>query len=650
MQTRVGQVRIRYRVPAGQLSSATLTSLQSVARQKIADACDSALEEVFADDPTVYVLRKVNSRVAVLAGRKTSETNLAEQWGRNLCTSVVKAIVRNDDDENLVRFENQSDFISSFLTRLVSGNAWDLWYFGAFTQYRRSSTQETILSVLEANRDLVSEVFTRLKRANVLDLVLASLGRSGHEYVWTKLIRGVPVDEQTGDAFRIFVRSAFTIADALSIWKFGRPSESEVLDSYWRTKPISPDWTNGTSLAEAVNSLLRFMAHEGMLDTSSSPDDATPGALRELLAAKFDWLDTTHLFNSVMSIFSTASSVDRQFTLRPRRSTPAQDRILMDLLVRVRSGNFRFNADAPHESLLLLLTDVSELADGPSQLRLEGLLESIVMGALAIQETPQPRKALQQLQFGELPSTSRVAESRAHLKVVLDAGEPALALVAEIVKQSVETFDDGVVTPSACAGLFLLVRVIQDLRIGAALKECGCKSIQPLLVGLATAICRDECWCEELLDSGAAIWSGINQDEASKTVATLESLDWKEFITAISETISGQRLFDPTTVDSPDTSANSPYSPSTIASLNQVSALLLKAWARWLPGLAHSSHSYLLANFIHRPGTVIVSAQRITILLEPRSLDEILRLAGYLADTPPVAWLDNRPVSYRIGR
>src|SRR5690348_17311901 len=98
MQTRIGHVHIRYRVPRESSAAFTLATLESIARERIAEACDRSLEDVFESDPTVYVLRRVVSRVALLAKQQTSDAQLAEQWGQNLCRAVVRTIVDNSDD------------------------------------------------------------------------------------------------------------------------------------------------------------------------------------------------------------------------------------------------------------------------------------------------------------------------------------------------------------------------------------------------------------------------------------------------------------------------------------------------------------------------------------------------------------------------
>jgi len=657
MQTRIGQVRIRYRVPAGQSAATALASLQSVAQQKIADSCDQAFANVFEDDPTVYVLRRVSSRVAVLAKQPTSDASLAEQWGRSLCKSVVRTIVRNDDDDNLVRFDDQAQFVSNFLTRLTLGDAWDRWYFGAFHNYRGLPPEEIVISVLEENHEIVVQILGRLRQANSLDQVLGLLSQRGQRHLWEKVIRSAPIDEQTVDAFRIFAQAAFGIADLLALWRANQPTESDLLEAYLRTKPVTPNWTNGTSLADAVSTLLRFMVDERLLNISSTPTDEEITELRELLSSKFDWLDATHLFNSVLSIFKSPqfSTTTRQFTLRPRQATPAQVRILEELLARLQSKNLNlaFDNSRVHETLLRLIAAVSDSTDAAAISATTGVLESVVMTALAIQRSDRPQKALRQLLRGEMPPGLTIdGDIALHLKSVVEAGDAAQRLVMELVQGSLESsYEEGIQIESDCVGVFLLVRVIQDLRLIGKVRECGGEPIQPLLAALAVVVFRDKAWTNEVLEPGVAIWSGFDPTGEASLLASLESLNLDQLTTAIIETVLAQRLIDPPeALESTNGSSVGAFSEQTVVSLSHIVTLLLKAWAHWVPGLRNSSTNYLLDNFIRRSGKIIVNEQRITVELDRKPLDEILKLSGYLDDTPPVAWLQNRTVRYRFSK
>ena len=647
MQTRIGHVHIRYRVPRDS-SGFTVANLEDVARRRIADACDRSLADVFENDATVYVLRRVVSRVAVLSKHQTSAAQLAEEWGQNLCRAIVRTIVNNNDDDNLVRFENQADFVSCFLARLANGDAWDRWYFGAFSSYRGLPLEEIIISVLQDNQELVPEILGRLRKSNALELVINLLSRSSQRDVWQKIIRGAAADTQTIDAFRIFAHAAFEIVDALSLWAGARPSEADLLTSYLRTKPPAPDWTNPTSLATAVSTLLRFLVDERVVNVPSALTDEQLANLNDLLASRFDWLNVDHLLNSLLSVFASPQlkTPERAFTLRPARATPAQKRQLEEMLRLLRTHRIRLAVDSSeaYANLLRLLAVFSEADAGASSAKMTGLLESAVMTAIALLESASPREALKQLQRGELHAQSSHATD--HFKTVIAAGEPALSLVAELVQQTRgSTSEYGELIQTECAGLFLLTRVIRDLRVPAALRESGFESIHPLLVGLSIFISNTN----DSLDAGAAVWCGIEPENAKACLSELESLNREQFLTTIGETVAGQHLVDESRVLEPVANvAGHPSSAATIEMLAQLSPLLLAAWARWLPGLAHSSSNYLLENFIRRPGIITLDRHTITVELERRSLDEILKLSGYLDETSPVPWLKNRTIKYRL--
>src|SRR5262245_17891531 len=137
MQARIGHIHIRYRAPrASTAASAALPALGRVASEGIASACDRALGRVFEEDPIVYVVRKVTARIAVLAPRAALESRLADQWGECLCRSVVRTIAKGEDGGNLVRFDNQAEFVARFLTDFIAGGVWESWYYGAFRAYR----------------------------------------------------------------------------------------------------------------------------------------------------------------------------------------------------------------------------------------------------------------------------------------------------------------------------------------------------------------------------------------------------------------------------------------------------------------------------------------------------------------------------------
>jgi hypothetical protein len=659
MQTRIGHVHIRYRVPPGSSASATLNTLERVARERIADACDRAFENTFADDQTVYVLRKVTARVAVLAERTKLEARLAEQWGNRLSHAVIQTIVTGDHG-NLVRFQNQAEFVTSFLTELVTGDVWNRWYFGAFQSYRELGDEDALVAVFEDNREWFREILRRLSQTNALDPVLERLGPQGRRRLWVDVVAGQSKRNDAAEAFLIFVESALRLIDALGKWAGERPAPSFVLDSYLRSRPAAPQWTDRASLADAVIGVIRFLAMDGAIARSGSLSADDILRLEETLAESFEWLDARHLLRAVSAIFQHSESavITRDFVRRPTIATPEQKRLLNSLLriLKDKRPLLRTPAQNPHDALLRLLAALSEQGDvapGPAAI---SILESIVESWRALAKSSDSALALAELRRGSWENACAEAQTDSadiarHLQTLAAAGEPAIAVVEELLDQSpsAATGIESIVIESACAGLFLLVRTLQDLRLTTLSKESEFESIEPLLVGLSMRIGGSAAWTNQMLDGGAALWSGIDSDLAGSYLAKLETLEQERFEAALVNLIDAQALIDAAEEPALDLAGPAYHcSPDCTAFLDRVAVRLLRTWARWLPALGNSSVPYLLNNFIRRAGTITINRHFIEVSLAPAPLDAIARLAGYLSETPATPWLANRPVRFRI--
>ncbi|MEK6279392.1 MAG: hypothetical protein AABN95_03485 [Acidobacteriota bacterium] len=661
MQTRIGHLHITYRVPQNSTSASVLIpTLERVTSDRIAAVCDQAFAEVFADDPTVRVIRRVSTRVAIVSRRTTLESRIAEQWGHRLCAAVVESIVE-DNNENVVSFENQAEFVSSFLTELTTGDAWSRWYYGAFGNYRQLAAGEAILAVLDDNREWLWEILRRLRQSRTLETVLVHLGLAGQQKLWKEIIRAAPQQEST-EAFQVFVNSALSVLDALGLWTMGRPAEQSILESYLRTLPGTPQWTNTRSLSDALADVIQFVVSQRWVNSAGSLSDNQIVRLEQTLAHSFDWLDIPHVTRRVLSMFqsSSAQSLAKQFVLRPSSATGPQKRALEQLVRFVREGKCRLgpNDDDLHANLLRLLLTVSEENDSTSPAALAPLLESIVSAWLALRDTRDFRGILSTLGRGSIPIIGEETERRfneettRHLEVIATSGKPAIALVEELLKQSgiAPSDDNAVLVRSECAGLFLLVRTLQDVRLKAVLSECDFKSLESVLIGLAVCLGGPSAWRSGALDEGAALWAGIDANDVTDKLNLLETLNHELFEAAFEDLLSAQRLSVPVagqTID--DVSQFLPCSADALVMLNFTACRLLQAWARWLPGLSHSSVSYLLSNFIRRSGTIAVSPLILEVRLSHGPLDTILRMAGYLEETPAASWLVDRRVRFRIG-
>jgi hypothetical protein len=659
MQTRIGHLHLHYRLPHGStVAAGILPTLERVARERISTVCDHAFSEVFADDATVRVIKKVSSRVAVISRQTTLESQLAQQWGQRLSTAVVEAIA-DESSDNVVCFENQAEFVASFLIDVTKGDAWTKWYYGAFATYRELSVPEMILSVLEDNREWLKEIFRRLNQAGALASVLDQLGRTGRKTLALKVFAVEPRQPRQ-DAFQIFIRSALSLIDALDLWIHGRPDEDQLLQSYVDSHPAAVSWTNPTSLASAVLDVIQFIIRERWVRPETPLGEDQISQLKDVLAHRFDWLDIPYLTEQVLHLLipSSPSSVTRELVLRPQRSTPAQARVIELLLRLIREGKCELDHrdPEPHSNLLRIFASLAEHGNAMSVSGSAQLLESVLSLWIALRDSGEWDLVLHVLRdrpesLSEIPKLNEDQAVKTALQTVAAAGGTAISLLEALLEYSQTTdYEPGAVPiETNCVGLFLLVRALQDLRLRTVLKESEFHSFPSLLTGLAIRLGGPAAWQNSLFDQGAAIWAGIDAEDALIHLSLLETMDRDYFETVLHDQLVAQGLVlasDSSTLN--ENNESLPSSAGLLAMLDRTGARVLQAWARWLPGLGQSSAAYLLRNFIVRPGAIAVTETFIDVQLPHGSLDSILQMAGYLSDTPAVPWLGDRRVRFRI--
>src|SRR5260370_17412701 len=116
------------------------------------------------------------------------------------------------------------------------------------------------------------------------------------------------------------------------------------------------------------------------------------------------------------------------------------------------------------------------------------LIESIVEAWVKVRMCGEGEFALLNLRRGQLHflltrlSPSEKIRLQPHLESVANAGEPAIAVVEELLRQypSIPQAPALAEINSACGGLFLLVRTVQDLRLSTLLQDSGCASLEPI--------------------------------------------------------------------------------------------------------------------------------------------------------------------------
>ncbi len=460
MDGRIGQLDCHFRLGGdpGMVNSMA-ARLKSVAHARLPDTYTAALDQALGSDPTVYVLRHLDCRVALHITDSTTDDDLAKRWSERLAGAVVRAIARND--EHVVSFTSQAEFVARFATDLLHGVAWERWYYNAFAALRPLPLAEALRTVLLDQRADLPAILTKLHQIGALEAVLTALEPSAHSELWA----GMLPPTMSPDEARVFFAHALKLIDALDLWARARPDHG-VIPAYLTTRPAAADWHDRQSLAAALLDVLRFLAAQGYLRraaTSSHADfwhqSGNTGSLtgapqQERLdhaLAALDWLDTDWLRDQVIALIAPSFAADSALPLRPLGARlPSLPRALLsDLLIVMRAHGGQLDRRQPDGAANALRLHTWLLAHNTSwadELLAVTLIERLLRAWRWITQTTAPLRMLELLcqrdvvrALEQLPEANRAA-ARESFQLLADLGPPALILAEILVGAHTSAF------------------------------------------------------------------------------------------------------------------------------------------------------------------------------------------------------------------
>ena len=177
MDGRIGALHVRYRVPPGGTTAAALTpGFDRAISARLGEAVADRLSLVLGPDPSVVVIRELNTRIALGPRDWTLDSRVVTEISRASVDAITDRLRDADGAESVMRFADQAEFIGAFIVDLLQGTAWDRWYFGAFHSYRRADARASVVAVLADHQLDAARVFAWLARRGRLSDVLRVLG------------------------------------------------------------------------------------------------------------------------------------------------------------------------------------------------------------------------------------------------------------------------------------------------------------------------------------------------------------------------------------------------------------------------------------------------------------------------------------------
>ena len=545
MDGRIAHLRNHYRIHARHTSASDLAlRLDRVCREQLAGSYEEALVNALPDDTSIYVLRRVHVRSALIVNELLSDKSLARTWGFDLARAVLRAIAQGTSNGNLVRFENQAAYVAQFLVARLKGDNYTQWYFEGFAEFFELDSRAAINQVLLTNRDYLPTILANVYREGELDALISALDAVTIQTLWSTDL--APIYDTAA------VRSLFSMGIQLSD-RIARRTRSggdneDLFRKYLATGPSPVDWQDPKSLAEAVFEVLRFLWVRRLFTLTTAHDVSLESHLDQVLAQS-DWLEREWLKTALAKLVRADDAEVTDLPVRSvnGRATPRQMETLSALATCVDQPVTPAARDA-HEAVSLRL--FGRLAAGSPDLIDAGakvMIESLLTVSAVQQQLPTSRQFRQRLTAGDvqgalslLPPDIREDTSQA-CAYVARLGEKANSILDTLCdSNAVAVSTPGV--ESEYAGLSLLLRSVLDFRL--PLKN---ESLNPAMVFLRLALRLNDSpvVAGGPIDAGLCLMSGLTQETQLDDLAIPELSDYADLQKSILTIAASRRLLQP---------------------------------------------------------------------------------------------------------
>jgi hypothetical protein len=652
MEARIGHLHHRYRVHGTAPRTAALAArLAADAAERLPHVLADGLAQGLADDRTVYVLRRVRAAIAVRTGGSAGGDPV-RRWGERLAGAIVESVAHDPGDgENLVRFDDQSHFVASFLADLLNGAAWGRWCYGAFAALRSRESGDVARRVLLDNAAHVPRILGLLERRGMLERLLAALGPAGVADVWRR-------GEATSLAADATAWRPLFVHAARLLERLGaRPIGDDLVDACLvaHAGHDANVWGDRAALARAILDAARVLfgrLSDAFVKRPSAPD------VRAAVVA-LDWLDTDVLAGGLEHLLRAPDTTVLPVR-RPAQATPAQRRLLDALVELAARGGVALHRDAemPANAVRLLAALVAQVPAWADDAAVRGIIDVVVAAWTVVERTPTPDRLLRAMASGntrevDMLSTAAPSSERTALSDLARLGDAGATAVAALHASAGESDGDAdeMAVETAGAGVFLLARAVLDARLASVLLDSGCPiRFEELLATLALR------WSGQL-DAGTCLFAGLASDTTVEALRAawvpLTDAELDALVAAVDATFAGATGFAGDAVPSDErdlaaVEAGQLGVPSADRAVGRVAVALVRRWTRWLKQFASSSPAYVLGQFVRRPGRVVAGETTIRVEISRRPLDLVLEMAGYTADLEEVPWLGRRRLRFDL--
>jgi hypothetical protein len=334
MEGRIGRLHCRYRIATDSVLP-LISRLNEVGREALALSCGRSLDRIMEDDGAVWVVRSVSVPLTMNGKASWDDAALARQWADRIAVAAKREVAKGADGNSVVRFEDQADFVATFVSDLLRGQAWSLWYYGCFERFRNQSTGAAALAVLLENRDHLAQILARISSSGSLESLLRVVGPDAARQIWSDELKGPAPDLE--ELYRPIFTTALQLASQYGATeRVDSPTADRWLREYLQTGPIAADWRDASGLSIAVMGALDFLRRRGYLPVGFAPPPQSHEPAWRQPSDEFDWLDWNLIEEFFAAVASSPSPEDQELrkgeaSLPPASSTRRAKRLMADL-------------------------------------------------------------------------------------------------------------------------------------------------------------------------------------------------------------------------------------------------------------------------------------------------------------------------------
>ncbi|MBN8636216.1 MAG: hypothetical protein J0M07_12890 [Anaerolineae bacterium] len=706
----LAQVRVRARIAGDDAQRNRLEAhLRRLVCNDLPAAWEYRLERALGGDTdTVYILRALTVSHALQLNTDRLDVQIADEWGINLTRGVVGRIARGEDDDLKV-FPNMAAFVAHFLDLLLLGRAWRVWYCYPFAHLRGLDIPTAAHRLLMEQRESLPRILVALKEFGALDALLAQLSP---DHIRDLLRHGLDAaDAGRPAALRVLFEQMVALVDTLDLWAHGKPDvEARVAVFLAQSEAFVLDWRDPRSLCVILQAAFTFLLAQGDL-LRATDLTSLPARLDNALSA-LSYLDTAPLKAAILAAFAHRNGPPVDGFWIAAVPIPERQRALIDDLVAVLRAHPFTSADWSAR-LLLYTALISRTPHWMNDPLVPEVIERVLQLRTLLQRGAISRPLLVQVLNGHLSVTlatiseTPVTQALQFIATLGDRAQPVIEVLNATDQAPHMPPMNSISTQ--CAGIFLLLRPLLDLRLqGLAARcpflpedvrwsalllqlglRCAGKAAQEfaeldpgllMFVGLDPTIEHSPSptahWTHASVPDLYTFWAEVTRILAGQHMLSEEPPRWCRVALygndeygsllvgedPVSRVLVDARFADQVTDElwADDAAAQviqntfrelatgDTSEPQVDLLLRLCTAALLRVWSRWLRQFQATTIPYLLDNFIRRVGRMIITEDDLTIELDARPLDVVLELAGYLGDLDRVTWLGNRRVHYRI--